>query len=331
MTVGERKRLAHVPTALYRFYDAAECLLYVGITQDLDGRWSVHSRIQPWWLDVARRDFEWIASREEADRAEARAIVHEKPVYNRTHSQQTNGVWEQRMQLEMGRAVEAVRKGLRSGEYPRWSVLPSYGALSKQFAIPIVGLTRGLSHLAAYGDLVYSGDTFAVASRDDFPGKAVQRYSLIYLLLSGAFSTRPFTLSEASEQLRITRETVARHCRQSGRIERLAALPGSRAARYRIAQMPEAALPDRKVSWSASERDELADWICLHLRPPMKGSQDLERERRIIDAARSQYYPAVLLELAFGFADKPDYRVEWLPERVDMATWLASRELARTE
>lgn len=40
--------------ALYRFYDAAGALLYVGITIDPGSRWRSHAHDKPWWQQVAQ-------------------------------------------------------------------------------------------------------------------------------------------------------------------------------------------------------------------------------------------------------------------------------------
>lgn len=69
-------------TAVYRFYDTADALLYVGITADLGARWDNHARKKPWWPRVARRHVIWRDSRAKALAEESRAIAVEKPLYN---------------------------------------------------------------------------------------------------------------------------------------------------------------------------------------------------------------------------------------------------------
>jgi hypothetical protein len=73
-------------TALYRFYDENSTLLYVGITCAPTVRWKSHST-RSWWPQVVRKDVEWHLSRETAEAEERRAIVWEKPRYNRAHNQ----------------------------------------------------------------------------------------------------------------------------------------------------------------------------------------------------------------------------------------------------
>ncbi|MFD1274878.1 GIY-YIG nuclease family protein [Streptomyces kaempferi] len=73
-------------TALYRLYDEAGQLLYVGITTYPPKRFVEHERDKPWWSQVVRRDVEWVESRVKAETAERCAIAAEQPRYNRIHN-----------------------------------------------------------------------------------------------------------------------------------------------------------------------------------------------------------------------------------------------------
>lgn len=68
--------------ALYRFYDANENLLYVGISGDPWRRWREHVRTQPWYSQAAHWAGTWYASEELAAAAETRAIRSERPRFN---------------------------------------------------------------------------------------------------------------------------------------------------------------------------------------------------------------------------------------------------------
>jgi len=70
-------------TCLYRFYDSAGRLLYVGITMDLSRRLAKH-RQRDWWPDVAEADYEYFPGREAAKSAERVAIATEDPIHNIT-------------------------------------------------------------------------------------------------------------------------------------------------------------------------------------------------------------------------------------------------------
>jgi predicted GIY-YIG superfamily endonuclease len=69
--------------ALYRFFDADGVLLYVGITSDIEQRWSRHANDRKsWWPHVAKKTVEWLDNRWEASQAEARAVRDEGPMHN---------------------------------------------------------------------------------------------------------------------------------------------------------------------------------------------------------------------------------------------------------
>ncbi|MFD3532069.1 DUF6907 domain-containing protein [Streptomyces sp. NPDC058664] len=74
------------PTALYRLFDAHDRLLYIGITKNLEQRWTGHrysATSSTWWPEVARKAIEWYPTREAADKAETAAILSEAPLHNK--------------------------------------------------------------------------------------------------------------------------------------------------------------------------------------------------------------------------------------------------------
>jgi predicted GIY-YIG superfamily endonuclease len=74
-----------VPTAVYRFFDAQDQLLYIGITSDPPTRWAAHAREKWWWSKVKRRETTWFPSRAIAHEAEVAAIRAEGPLHNGAH------------------------------------------------------------------------------------------------------------------------------------------------------------------------------------------------------------------------------------------------------
>lgn len=73
-------------TTLYRYFDTDDVLLYVGITSNRQNRADQHSKSAVWWRFVARCEMEHFRTRQQAERAERRAIQLEHPVYNKQHA-----------------------------------------------------------------------------------------------------------------------------------------------------------------------------------------------------------------------------------------------------
>lgn len=71
-------------TALYRFFDDADRLLYVGITSNARKRWADHRRYAAttWWPLAARVTVAWHDTRADAAAAELRIIRTKAPLYN---------------------------------------------------------------------------------------------------------------------------------------------------------------------------------------------------------------------------------------------------------
>ncbi len=79
------------PTAVYRLYDTAGELLYVGIGVKPMDRLDQHRRTKGWWHEVARHEVTWYASRLLAGAEECRAVAFDRPKYNIDDA--TSGVW----------------------------------------------------------------------------------------------------------------------------------------------------------------------------------------------------------------------------------------------
>lgn len=73
------------PAALYRHYDKAGRLLYVGISLSPTYRLAQH-RKSHWHGQIARVDIEWHLSQERAARAEVHAIRRERPLHNKVYN-----------------------------------------------------------------------------------------------------------------------------------------------------------------------------------------------------------------------------------------------------
>lgn len=69
------------PAAVYRLWDAAGNLLYIGSAYDPDHRCKSHQK-KPWWSEVAHRTEEWFPTRGRAYAEEMKAIAVERSKYN---------------------------------------------------------------------------------------------------------------------------------------------------------------------------------------------------------------------------------------------------------
>ena len=78
---------------LYRYFDATDRLLYVGITNNLESRDTGHRlkdshSLNHWYRFIARKSVEEHPSECEAKKAETKAIKCEQPIYNITKNGQ---------------------------------------------------------------------------------------------------------------------------------------------------------------------------------------------------------------------------------------------------
>jgi hypothetical protein len=91
-----RAELAERPHDLYRLFDSAWVLLYVGWSISTISRLSGHKSDKPWWHEVVHIRVEKFPNLAAADAAETLAIQTEKPKYNIAKArgaQKTSGDW----------------------------------------------------------------------------------------------------------------------------------------------------------------------------------------------------------------------------------------------
>lgn len=73
-------------TALYRWWDDGDGLLYIGITGHLGGRTDAHAAGSSWMEFAVRSTVERYPNRAEAEAAEEAAIKAEQPLFNKQHN-----------------------------------------------------------------------------------------------------------------------------------------------------------------------------------------------------------------------------------------------------
>lgn len=79
-------------TALYRHWNEAGRLLYVGISSNHFRRVGEHEALSHWFGEVSNITIEHFADRDEAVEAERSAILAERPIFNIAHNREASTV-----------------------------------------------------------------------------------------------------------------------------------------------------------------------------------------------------------------------------------------------
>lgn len=118
------------PTCVYRMYDEADRLLYVGVSGDLPTRLNAHRSEKPWYTEVSRITLKHFPTRDGALDAETHAIAQEGPLYNRTGP-------EVRHSGAIGGSARLVAAALRArivaGEFAPGTAIPSERDLVREY------------------------------------------------------------------------------------------------------------------------------------------------------------------------------------------------------
>lgn len=83
MSPANTSAQSRYPAVLYRCFDAADRLLYIGVTSGMAARFRQHGKDSEWWGDVERVETVSFPQRHLAFDAERAAIVAEQPLHNR--------------------------------------------------------------------------------------------------------------------------------------------------------------------------------------------------------------------------------------------------------
>ncbi len=73
------------PHTVYRMFDSADQLLYLGCTFKFFDRVGHHLVMQPWYRDITKITLEWYPARDDSDRRRDPAVqqVHTQPRWRR--------------------------------------------------------------------------------------------------------------------------------------------------------------------------------------------------------------------------------------------------------
>lgn len=309
--------LMHVDTALYRFYDHAGALLYVGITHNVDQRWASHARNQPWWLDVARKTIEWHPNRSVAEKLESEALEREKPLYDRSGKRwEQSGVVDARLTSEVDRAVEILGSSIARGKFPAWKVMPTIRDLSDQFRIPLAATTKALGQLEhEQGLIVRFADRFVPGSPSAVP-RGARKYGGVYILASQHFEANPFSIPQLAAASGYAASTVEQHLRKLVKAQVVEKQPlcdsGDRLFRVVVPPIPDQ--PEVLRVWGWDHVYALAEWLTQQVATDQAADP---RDREIIEACLPDEYGVsnggvrVLKLVARRYRHRTGCRPEW--------------------
>jgi predicted GIY-YIG superfamily endonuclease len=134
---------ANVPTCTYRFFDAAGYLLYVGVTDNLEGRTKGHRKAS-WWPKAARTEVVWFENRLDALYEESRAIDTESPIHNRREGISPIGVSLVRVRnWRSGRLVPIANPTLAATRYDKDKALREVRDRAAHATVSYEGMPRG--------------------------------------------------------------------------------------------------------------------------------------------------------------------------------------------
>lgn len=143
-------------TAVYRLYDTAHQLLYVGISMKPERRWYEHSLEKMWWHLVAEKEVTWHDSREQALTVEEEVERIEKPRFGDTH--RLGAGWrsnerrtDSALQAQASELVRSLGARIATGEYPAGSKMPTARKIAEAQEVSITMARSALSELAEPG------------------------------------------------------------------------------------------------------------------------------------------------------------------------------------
>lgn len=116
-------------TQLYRHFNAAGDLLYVGISLSAVHRLSQHRDSSPWFSEIARVEVQAYLTRDAALEAERAAIMSERPKHNKVHARKNNDPARPGAAAEARKDlvhhVVSVRPAYKEVDLPRILCLPA--------------------------------------------------------------------------------------------------------------------------------------------------------------------------------------------------------------
>lgn len=165
------------PTELYRYFDDAGVLLYVGISFSTLQRALQHRRDKSWWRYAKTIDIEHYDTRDAALEAERLAIVNERPLCNIVHNAPERQLTDPpadpqdldgwlRWLIENPHRFRPCRQRLRNGQKVAWPGVGVFGKVLREAPDCLTPVTPGcgIYEVDFVWDLQYLpfGDLFEV-------------------------------------------------------------------------------------------------------------------------------------------------------------------------
>jgi DNA-binding transcriptional regulator YhcF (GntR family) len=120
-------------TTLYRFFDADNRLLYVGVSEFPWFRWKTHKACVSWWEVTHHITLEHFQYREQALAAEKAAIQTDRPVFNRMHRAADIQINQAEQPFSRDQIVDAFREAARGGRLRNGGLLPPVPVMCERF------------------------------------------------------------------------------------------------------------------------------------------------------------------------------------------------------
>ena len=138
------------PTSVYRYYDEAKMLIYVGITSRRALRNQQHNSDKEWWQWVATQEVDHFDTREAAHSREVALIQQYRPPFNKHHNPDATAMRQAYIGLRAsglygGQADES--QNIRSMRVVVSSISPDYGRAELRTLPEHAGVARRLVHV----------------------------------------------------------------------------------------------------------------------------------------------------------------------------------------
>jgi predicted GIY-YIG superfamily endonuclease len=199
-------------TAVYRFYDAAGELLYVGITSNPKSRWRAHACDKPWWHEVARKQVTWFETRTEASIAELHAIETESPRYDRSNTKNKIADADRRAQDQayVAKALQMIREDIEAGVFPPATVLPTEKHLASRYGLSRPAVASALWKVDSRL-LTHASPHWLVLDQSSPTGEIARSCGAVYGLGIELFGLHvPFQRNDLSTRSRLPKTSVTR-------------------------------------------------------------------------------------------------------------------------